>query len=142
MNPPKSYETNRKRFKAIPEEMKADIEGEIKSLLHAHRDTLRNWGEDTTRISFRANEGFCGESFGIMRTLRMLGYGYFGSVNLDGLKEHSGGTQKEHNLKWWFSELENEVLEEEGFFNKTYHCQHCLDKYGKDTRILLGKRSA
>lgn len=139
--PPKYCDINRKRkCKKIPESLMVKVEGEIKSLLHAHRDTLRNLKDDTTKLSFRCNEGFYGEAFGIMRGLSILGFGYFGSCNLDGIKE--GHEQKEQNLKWWFNELEHQVLEEEGFYNKTHRCEHCLAKYHKDTKSILERKVA
>ena len=122
-----------KKFKTLSPEDKAKIEVEIKFMLHAHRDTLRNLPEkygDSKKKSFNCNEGFYGEAFGIMRGLEVLGYGYFGSNNLDAIKEGSSECPS-HNLKWWFDEIQNEVLEEEGF-NGNNKCDYCHAVYGKD----------
>jgi hypothetical protein len=111
---------------------------EVKMMLHASRDCMRNKKMDTKSISFNIGNdgGYSGEAFGVMRGLQVLGYGYFGSVNLDGIQEKNGGRIPEHNLKWWFCQLEHAVLEEEGFYNKTHRCEHCINKYRKDdTRV-------
>jgi hypothetical protein len=133
-----------RKLKKIPEALKNDVEGEIKAILHACRDCLRNQGRlDTSKVSFSANDGYYGEAFGIMRGLHILGYGYFGSSNLSAIVEakshyHRAGnvTSPEQNLKWWFSNLEQEVLEEEGF-KSDHRCEYCLAKYRKDTATIL-----
>lgn len=86
-------------MKKISKKMKEKIEKEVKSMLHAHRDTLRNrvfWkkdedgnlppGHNPLNIRFSINEGFYGEAFGVMRALQVLGYGEFESSNLPGRK--------------------------------------------------------
>jgi len=101
------------------------VETEVKMLLHASRDCMRNKGVDTTNTTFKVDDGYYGEAFGVMRGLAVLGYGYFGSSNL---------TDPEYmfcNLKWWFAELEAKVLQEENFGGSN-ECNHCVTKYGKD----------
>jgi len=144
-----------KSYKVLTKEKKRKIVAEVKMMLHAHRDTLRNmykWDKkmgkksyDPKEVSFRCNEGFHGEAFGIMRGLEVLGYGYFGPCNRHALEmpywDKSAGDKKvtvpEHNLKWWFTKLESAVLEEENF-KGNHQCDWCLNKYGKDdVRFLL-----
>jgi hypothetical protein len=125
------------KYKILSEKMINKIEAEVKMMLHAHRDCLRNKfvgkhvldASDPKTISFDCRDGYYGESFGIMRGLEVLGYGYFGSVNLDGTKEK--GTIPIHNLKWWFSEIERKVLREENW-KGSGECDYCLVHYGKD----------
>jgi hypothetical protein len=131
------------RLKKISVALKNDVEGEIKAILHASRDCLRNQKRlDTSKVSFSANDGYYGEAFGVMRGLQILGYGYFGSSNLDAVVEAQSHyrignvTSPEQNLKWWFSNIEQEVLEEENF-KGDHHCDHCMDKYRKDTRSVM-----
>lgn len=142
--PSRRYKPTARRLKAIPDDLRTTVEGEIKALLHAHRDTRRNCHEDTIKTSFRVNEGYYGEAFGIMRALFIQGYGYFGSSNMNAKREDewahkvSNVTSEIQNLKWWFGELETEVLEEEGF--KTDHrCSYCLERYRKDDAFLIEK---
>ena len=118
----------------LKEEQKAKIKEEIKMLLHASRDCLRNIQKNTLKIRFTANDGYYGEAFGILRTLVILKYGYFGSSNLDAVVERKG-EEPWQNLKWWFCQLENEVLEEEGFYTDNV-CQYCLERYGKDDKTM------
>lgn len=128
-----------KKFKKIPDSLIVKVQNEVYSLLHASRDGMRNIGKhDTKKVSYSMTNdgGYGAEAFGVMRGLVLLGYGYFGSVNIDGSKEHNGGTQPEHNFKWWFAEMEHTVLEQEGFFNGTHRCEWCIQKYRKDdTRV-------
>ena len=121
----------------LTDKQKLKIEEEVKMMLHASRDCLRNQNIDTRKISFHANDGYFGEAFGIMRTLNILNYGYFGSSNLDAIKERRGDLDYQ-NLKWWFSQLEYKVLEEEGFQTDNI-CNHCRKKYGKDSTIFDNK---
>jgi hypothetical protein len=119
--------------------MREKIEAEVKLMLHCHRDTLRNQGKvDTTHIRVDVTEGFYGEAFGIMRALQVLGYGQFESSNLPGTKH--GFKQDIQNLRWWFCEIEEEVLKEEGFYTDN-RCKWCLEKYGKDDRSMLEEKS-
>jgi hypothetical protein len=122
------------RFKLIDDDLKAKVAKEVKLLLHAHRDCLRNRGENTLKITFKVTDGYYGEAFGIIRGLELLGYGKIDAVIRDGLQE--GYDQKEQSLGWWFNNLEREVLEEEGF-NKHLRCDWCKARYGKDDRSLV-----
>lgn len=139
MNKPNYYKIDftTTKFKKISNKMINFVESEVKVLLHSHRDCLRNKKKDTLFIPFDCTEGYYGEAFGIMRGLMLQGYGYFGSNNLSGTHEKYG-TQKEHNLKWWFSELEQQVLEEENFYGN-HHCDYCLERYGKDDMRIKEK---
>ena len=113
-------------------------------MLHASRDAMRNRGEDTLKWRFVATDGQYGEAFGIMRCLAVLGYGYYGSSNLHALREDSRDhkvnnvTQEIQNLKWWFCQIEQSVIEAEGF-NGDHRCEHCLDRYKKDDAVLIEK---
>lgn len=123
-----------KKCKKMPTALMVKVIKEVMMLLHASRDGMRNKKLDTLNISYHiANDGgYSAEAFGVMRCLVLQGYGYFGSVNMNGLEERNGGVQQESNLKWWFSQLEHAVLGEEGFYNKTHRCEHCINKYHKD----------
>lgn len=108
------------------------VSGEVKALLHSHRDTLRNLGKDTLQIRFDVSGGDYAEAFGIMRCLYLQGYGWLGSVNLNGLEEEPGlAKQPENNLNWWFHQLQDEVLEEEHFHGDG-RCDYCMKHYHKD----------
>jgi hypothetical protein len=121
-------------YKKIGKRLKKKVEAEVKMLLHASRDCLRNQGWDTTKITFKVQDGYYGEAFGVMRGLTILGYGYFGPDNLDGIKHNRGGQQPEHNFKWWFSQLTDAVLDEENY-DGSNECDYCLEKYGKDGAV-------
>ena len=140
-------------FKKLTEKQVLEIAKDVKSLLHASRDCMRNVYNglerkvfdprkddritdfedhiknqkclnDTRRVTFRVNDGYYGEAFGMMRTLHLLGYGeLFGQYNAHDF----------FNLSWWFSTLKEQVLEEEGFRNGTHQCDHCLKQWGKDS---------
>lgn len=123
----------KRKSRAKPPKLTPDqeerIAKSIKMMLHAHRDCLRNRDEDTTKITFDCGDGYYGEAFGILRGLDVLGYGdVYGAVN--------SPTEK-RNFRWWLSQLEDEVLREEGFAgidgspgdNK---CEYCFQHYGKD----------
>jgi len=126
-----------RKLKHIPVKLKASIEKEVKMLLHAHRDTLRNQDKDTTVISFDVGDGYYGEAFGVMRTLALLNYGYFGSDNLDAIRELYSNynitniSQDIQNLKWWFSEIQSKVLKEENFRGSN-ECDYCFERYRHD----------
>jgi hypothetical protein len=110
-------------------------------MLHAQRDEMRNRGDDTTRVRFDCRSGYYGEAFGIMRCLQLQGYGYFGPTNLSGIvdREYDDNvTQPEQNLHWWFSRIEQEVLNEENFHGD-HRCEHCLNRYKKDTKTILDR---
>lgn len=137
MYPPKYYtDTDRREtFKVIPLQLIKRVEGTAKALLHAHRDSLRNTGKNTLKVTFNCVEGYYGEAFGIMRGLELLGYGYFGASNNDAT--HDGHPQHQTNLRWWFDTIVHEVLEEEGFYDKSHRCEYCLKVYGKDDLTLI-----
>ena len=113
-----------KKFKKLSEEKWEDIKQEIKMMLHAHRDCLRNQKVyDTTKVPFDVHDGYYGEAFGIIRALHVLWYGdYRGAINTPKNRE---------NLRWWLSEIEREVLQEENFGGNN-ECDVCLKRYGKD----------
>jgi hypothetical protein len=122
----------RRRFRRMPPELIDRIEAEVKAVLHDSRDALRNRREDTTKLPWNANDSWYAEAFGVMRGLALLHYGYTGGpVNLDGLRHGKGATQPQQNLKWWFEQLTDEVLAEEGF-GKDNKCAYCLKRFGKD----------
>jgi hypothetical protein len=118
-------------YKKLTTKQIKDVETEIKMLLHASRDCLRNLGKDTKVISFSVHDAYFAEAFGIMRGLVILRYGYFGSSNLNGIEERGYGETEIHNVQWWFSQLEKRVLDEEGFGDDN-KCEHCMKKYHKD----------
>lgn len=123
-----------KKFKSIVPALKQKVEEEVKMLLHASRDCLRNQKRDTTKISFSVTDGYYGEAFGVMRALQLLGYGKFSSSNLNGIEDCSTkiqAVQPEQNLKWWFRQLEDKVLKEEGYGSGN-QCDHCFKRWGKD----------
>jgi hypothetical protein len=116
-----------KKFKKLSGKQKERVVTEVKLMLTAHRDCLWNkWNackeeerqsrqlSDPTRVSMECADGYYGEAFGVMRGLLVLGYGYFGPSNLDAVQDGRSITP-EHNLKWWFENLVQEVLHEEGF---------------------------
>jgi hypothetical protein len=122
-------------MKTLSEKNWEAVEKEVKHLLHASRDCLRNQGENTLRIAYSARDSYYAEAFGILRGLVVLGYGYFGSSNLDAIEERRG-TDPRQNLKYLFDHiLTREVLEEEGFHGD-HRCEHCLTRYGKDDKKL------
>lgn len=112
-----------KNFKQLTPEQEKAISTEIKHMLHAHRDCLRNRKRDTKKITFDCGDGYYGEAFGILRALRTLGYGDFGAIN--------DGKDGNANLKWWFQNLQEQVLQEE-HFDSTGECDFCVKRYGKD----------
>lgn len=121
----------RSAFRRLSEKLRREIGAEIKMMLHCSRDTLRNQGVDTTKVPWDVTEGFYGEAFGVMRGLEVLNYGYFGPDNLSATEDDASDPEPRHNLKWWFSQLSNEVLQEEGWKGDN-QCDWCLEKYGKD----------
>jgi hypothetical protein len=144
------YNLSKKRLKKITSTLEDAISREIKALMHCSRDCLRNQGKlDTSQVSFAVADAYYGEAFGIMRALQIQGYGYFGSDNLHAVRESEGAgarsdgkyitnvTQEIQNLKWWFSNLGQEVLVEEGFRDGTHRCEYCLKKYKKDTASMI-----
>lgn len=99
---------------------------EVKLMLFASRDAM--WTRfkvglsDVNPVEYRfdSRDGYHGEAFGVMRGLALLGYGYFGSNTLPGDSTYERGRVAWHNLSYWFSELEREVMgEEDGTREKT-----------------------
>lgn len=128
-----------KTFKRLSKRHREKISNEVKLMLFAHRDCLWNRYQECSHPQavdpavWRcvASEGYYGEAFGIVRGLVALGYGYFGPDTADAV-EDGRSNLPEHNLKWWFNQLLKEVLDEEGFFDKTCSpekCHEMLDKY-------------
>lgn len=134
--------TKTRRYKKLTDDQVAAIEAEVKSMLHCHRDMLRNrWryaerrgmqdvASNPKTTTFDCREGYYGEAFGIMRGLVTLGYGYFGSDNLNATQEYHLDNPR-LNCKWWFSSLCRQVLAEE-HFHGNHECDWCLQKYGYD----------
>jgi hypothetical protein len=127
------------KYKELSSRHKTAIINQIKLMLAAHRNYVWNrWSnyDDANPIdpvihSVICNEGYYGEAFGIMRGLREVGYGYFGTTDKSAVEEDKSYTP-EHNLRWWFHTLQREYLVEEGFFNYTCSAKKCselLDKY-------------
>lgn len=111
-------------YMKMPDKLIASVEEHVKLLLHASRDCMRNQNKyDATKVPFSANDGYYGEAFGIFRGLALAGYGSItGACN----------TPTElSNFRWWFSELENTVLQEENF-GGTNECDFCYERWGKD----------
>lgn len=149
-------------FKKLTGKHKQEIEQQIKKLLHASRDAMRTrfasverefydlrhdkalkgadmkafhaacnaiaemnnrrWRMDPKKVTFSVNDGWYGEAFGVLRGLELLGYGA-----LSGVREETY-----HNLKWWFRQLEEQVLHEDGFHDGTHRCDLCVKAWGKD----------
>jgi hypothetical protein len=98
------------------------IESEIRMLLHASRDAMRNRHENTRKVPFHSSDGYYAEAFGVMRGLQIAGYGYLGT---------SSQTDDIRNLRAWFHRIEQSVLEDEGFDGDN-RCEYCFARYGKD----------
>ena len=107
------------RRRTLTEEQQFALEDEIKLMLHASRDCLRNQGVDTTKVTFSVQDAYYGEAFGIVRGLVAVGYGVFDADNIP-------GPNGQRNLKHWFSTLCDEVLHEEGYHDGTHHCEYCM----------------
>lgn len=119
-----------------------DVAREVKHLLHASRDALRNRYMSFLRDAgtslqvsvpdpritrFSCVEGYYGEAFGVLRGLALLGYGAInGATNLP---------EERRNFGWWLKRLEDEVLAEEGFGGNGV-CKDCMSRYGKDDSTL------
>lgn len=111
-----------KKFKILSSDMRSKVAAEVKMMLHASRDCMRNQGKDTLNVSYNINDGYYGEAFGVMRGLSVLEYGDIrGPLNKN----------DPHNLRFWFAELEREVLEEENF-QGNHECDYCLERFCKD----------
>jgi hypothetical protein len=107
---------SRKKFNAI--------KAEVKMMLHASRDCLRNQGVDTTKVRFDCRDGYYGEAFGIFRALAILGYG--------SITQACNTPPVESNFNRLMHEWEEEVLKEEGYDGNN-QCDYCLNRYGKDS---------
>lgn len=126
--------------KKLPLALFNAVKAEIKMILHAHRDCLRNrwlgdqsraryghpprWhAHDPRKVSFDATDGYYGEAFGMLRCLVLSGYGQYGPVNIH------------DNVNAWFDTVKREVLAEEGFGSHG-NCDHCMERYYKDDSCL------
>lgn len=124
----------------MPFRIKTDAQNEIKLMFAAHREAMWNrWKShhpqalDPTVWQFVYDEQYYGESFGIVRGLALSGYGYLGSDISNAVQEGKSNVP-EHNLKWWFTQVITEYLEEEGYFKKHCNAEVCaglLNKYRK-----------
>lgn len=132
----------RKKLKILSLDLKEQVENEVKLMLAAHRSSMWTQWETSKKIdplSWRivVNDGLYGEAFGVMRGLKALGYGYFGSDLSDAVEEGYSKTP-EHNLAWWFHQIEDSYLLEEGFFDKNSSPEksnYLLRKYQKLSNI-------
>jgi len=123
----------------MDDQLMKKIRDEIKMLLHASRDCMRNQKRDTSKISFLCKDSYYSETFGVIRGLALAGHGYLGSSNLDAVIEGKSD-QPECNLRWWLGKIEEEeVLEEEGF-RSDGRCEYCLKKYGIDTKTVQDRK--
>lgn len=111
------------RFRKLSEKQWNAIRAEIKMMLHASRDWMRNLNYDATKIPFVTTDAWYGEAYGIIRTLHVLNHGTYSQDN-DTPKVRT-------NLKWWFYQIEAEALSEENFGGNN-HCDWCLEHWGKD----------
>jgi len=129
------FELKNKSLKKLSLKLIQAVEGEVKALFHAARDAMRNKKVNSRIYHFDCDNSYYGEAFGIMRGLNIQRYGYFGPDNLNAFDDTSrcvkNITHSKQNLKWWFSQLEWEVLKEENFYGDN-HCDYCLEKYHKD----------
>ena len=132
-------------MKTLNDNLLNKIRSEVKILLHASRDCMRDQGIDTLNTRFSSIDSYYSEALGILRGLVLLDYGYFGSSNLDAITELKRNlTRKkpkrcEQNFKWLMWRLEEEVLQEENFYSN-HRCKFCLETYGKDNKTMINKR--
>lgn len=116
--------------KKLPLDTYNAVKDEIKLMLHAGRDAMRNQGKDTSKRPFDHHDGgYYGEAWGVARSLVLLGYASWGA--------DCGGTP---NVKQWFRQLEQEVLDEEGFGSHG-NCDWCMERYRKDDSTYLPTRT-
>ncbi len=101
-------------MKKLNDDLLNKIKSEIKILLHASRNSMRNRGEDTTKTCFSVVDTWYGEAIGILHGLDLLGYVYSDLLE----------------------ELKKEVLKEEGFYTD-HRCKHCLELYGQDDKTTI-----
>lgn len=133
-----------KHFKRLTQKNREAIINEIKLMLAAHRDCLwTRWESyshaqvvDPHLVQIVCNEGYYGEAFGVVRSLAAIGYGYFGSDNMNAVQEGRSDVP-EHNLKWFFSQIQKEYLDEEGYYEKSASAEKCavlLENYRRLVR--------
>jgi hypothetical protein len=117
----------------LSHDQRLKILAEVKLMLHASRDCMRNQGMDTTKVAFNVNDGYYGEAFGVMRALNCLRYGTLQPSRRlsppDEIERLAG--VRIGNLRDWFHEIERQVLTEEHFGGDN-ECDFCLERYGKD----------
>jgi len=109
----------------IPKELKEKLEVEIKRILHAQRDCMRNRQENTTVYKWCCStQHACGtyyaETFGILRALQVMEMGTI-----------SKSIHHSDDLSTWREGLMDEVLKEENFGGSN-ECDYCLTTWGKD----------
>lgn len=110
-------------YKKLSKEDEERIVKDVKMLLHASRDCLRNQGVDTTKVRFDYFDSYYSEAFGVFRCLGNLNYGT--------IYRADNFPSEKTNFKWWLDQLRNEVLQEENF-KTTHECDYCLKHFGKD----------
>ena len=96
-------------YKKMSNRLMKRIVDEVKMMLHASRDCMRNQGQNASKLTFSCKDAYYAETFGIMRGLALVKHGYLGSCNLDAVKEGKS-TQPECNLRWWLQKIEEEVI--------------------------------
>lgn len=96
----------------LTDDEQAMVNAEIKHMLHASRDALRNRGVDTGHVRFDVNDAYYGEAHGILRAIRLL----------------CGPSDDDRG---WLGRLEREVLSEEHFGGND-QCDFCLEHFGRD----------
>jgi len=149
MNKPGHIKRRLIKFKELSACLMNDVEREVKALLHASRDSLRNQKKDTKKITFSVNNTYYGEALGIFKGLYLLGYGYYGPTNLNAFEDTTllicqvsipslllKVTDRRQNLSWWRASLKQEVLKEENFKGNG-RCEYCLKRYKKDDSKAL-----
>jgi len=93
-----------KKFKKISDKLRIDVETQVKSLLTSSRKYMKY---PPDKITYDVNHGDYAEAFGVMRGLSIMGYGDINfAVNTP---------EDQSNLRWWFNQMEREVLSETGY---------------------------
>lgn len=110
-------------YKKLDQKQIEAIEAEVKLMLHASRDCLRNQKENTSKIKYLIYDAYYSEAFGVMRALVALGHG--------SMSGESKVNDHYFNLNLWFQRLKEQVLEEESFHGNQ-ECDFCVEHYGKD----------
>lgn len=128
-----SRDAMRTRFSGIEKEfydLRHDkaLKGANMDAFHAACDAISEMNNrrsimDPKRVTFSVNDGWYGEAFGVLRGLELLGYGSLSSLTDE---------KTYHNLPWWFLQLEEQVLIEDGFRDGSHRCDFCLKAWGKD----------